>query len=451
MATKAPLVVPDPSTSGQSLIYPIFFMLGVGSLFPWNCFINATSYFSARFCGSARSDDYLPFFSCVFNLTEVAALVCCVKYGWSTVTGPLITYTCVFGVTAALVLFHDVSADFLFYFTALSLAVVGVCTALMSGGVFGLAGIFPPICTQALMSGQGLAGVVVSLSSIFTTLGAAEDDGCDADDDATTETCKEYTTDWAAFSYFVVAVITLLLCIVSYAVLDRLPITRYYRRKASSASADPSGTEDLSSPLIEVMAGSPSSPGSPSSSSGKVNRVMSTVRAPAFAVFTCFAVTLALFPTITSRIESQDRCEEGSNRFFNDLFVPFSFLMFNLFDFVGRVVPGFFDVDEKALKRGTVTFSLLRFVFFPLFLLCNVKGTILPTLFASDAFPLVIMAFFAFTNGLTSSYSMMLGPQLVQAKDQELTGTVMIFMLSSGLMMGSALSFVCLKISTGNW
>ena len=114
--------------------------------------------------GSSRSDDYLAFFSCVFNLTEVLALVCCVKYSWSTVTGPLIAYTCVFAVTAALVLVHEVSADFLFYFTALSLAIVGVCTALMSGGVFGLAGVFPPICTQALMSGQGLAGVIVSLS-----------------------------------------------------------------------------------------------------------------------------------------------------------------------------------------------------------------------------------------------------------------------------------------------
>ena len=81
-----------------------------------------------------------------------------------------------------------ITKDFLFYFTCLSLAVVGICTALMSGGVFGLAGIFPQICTQALMSGQGLAGVIVSLSSIFTTLAVApDDDDCQGDDDQNPE------------------------------------------------------------------------------------------------------------------------------------------------------------------------------------------------------------------------------------------------------------------------
>ena len=72
---------PDPISSGEHLIYPIFFMLGVGTLFPWNAFINATSYFDSRLCGSARSEDYLGFFGVIFNVTEVAALACCVKYG----------------------------------------------------------------------------------------------------------------------------------------------------------------------------------------------------------------------------------------------------------------------------------------------------------------------------------------------------------------------------------
>ncbi|GMI00666.1 hypothetical protein TrST_g8808 [Triparma strigata] len=439
--------LPDPSTSGQHLIYPIFFMLGVGSLFPWNCFINATAYFSTRFCGGSRADDYLAFFSVVFNFTEVVALVCCVKYGWSRVTGPLLTYTFVFLLCSILVLLPDssiITKDFLFYFTCLSLAVVGICTALMSGGVFGLAGIFPPICTQALMSGQGLAGVIVSLSSIFTTLAVApDDDDCQGDDDQNPEeeTCKEYTTDWAAFSYFIVAVITLLICVACYATLDRLPITAYYRENARRGSGEKG--EGLEDPLLDNVM-------EQSSDDGKVANILKAIRAPAFAVFTSFAVTLALFPTITSRIESESKCE-SSARFHNDLFVPFSFLIFNTFDFLGRVIPGFFVPSVKSLQRGTVIASLARFVFFPLFLLCNVKGTQLPTPFSNDFFPIFIMLLFALSNGSTSSYSMMLGPQLVPASEQELTGTVMIFFLSSGLMAGSAMSFICLKIGTGEW
>lgn len=76
---------PDPSVSGEHLTYPIFFMMGLGTLFPWNAFINATSYFSARFCGTSREEDYLAFFSVAFNVTEVAALACCVKFGWKQV------------------------------------------------------------------------------------------------------------------------------------------------------------------------------------------------------------------------------------------------------------------------------------------------------------------------------------------------------------------------------
>ncbi|GMH49051.1 hypothetical protein TL16_g00432 [Triparma laevis f. inornata] len=125
--------------------------------------------------------------------------------------------------------------------------------------------------------------------------------------------------------------------------------------------------------------------------------------------------------------------------------------MFNTFDFFGRVIPGFFSTSNKTLQRGTVIASLIRFVFFPLFLLCNVKGTELPITFNSDFYPIFFMMLFALTNGATSSFAMMLGPQLVPANEQELTGTVMIFFLSAGLMAGSAISFICLRVGTGEW
>ena len=219
-------------------------------------------------------------------------------------------------MTALLVLVDGISADFLFYYTLFSLAIVGVCTALMSGGVFGLAGMFPPNCTQALMSGQGLAGLIVSLTSILTTLGASADDGCSAGDDDASENCKAYSTDWAAFSYFTIACIVLLGCIGGYIILDRLPITQYYRAKAASTDTD--ATEEMDAPLLDSDA-------EVEGESGRVGRVIKTLSTPAFSVFFVFNVTLALFPTITSKIESTQKCET-SNRFFDDLFVPFGFL-----------------------------------------------------------------------------------------------------------------------------
>ena len=88
-----------------------------------------------------------------------------------------------------------------------------------------------------------------SLTSILTTLGAAADDGCLEDDDSSSS-CKPYSTDWAAFSYFTIACLTLLSCIAGYVVLDRLPITKYYREKAESANGL-DDTEEMDEPLLD--------------------------------------------------------------------------------------------------------------------------------------------------------------------------------------------------------
>ena len=87
---------PDPELSGERLLYPIFFFLGVGSLFPWNAFINANAYYASRFCGTARADDFLSFFGVIFNVSSVACLCCCVKYGWKQVVTPLVIYALAF-------------------------------------------------------------------------------------------------------------------------------------------------------------------------------------------------------------------------------------------------------------------------------------------------------------------------------------------------------------------
>ena len=38
--------------------YGSFFVLGVGTLFAWNAFITAATYFSSRFCGSEHEKTF---------------------------------------------------------------------------------------------------------------------------------------------------------------------------------------------------------------------------------------------------------------------------------------------------------------------------------------------------------------------------------------------------------
>jgi len=365
--------------------------------------------------------------------------------------GPLIVYTLVFIVTAALV--PVINVAWLFNFTLGSLAVIGVCTALLTGGVFGLGALFPPIYTQALMAGQGLAGLVTSLASIFTLLAVKPDNTCGEDDsnDDANNSCDPYSkVDWAAFSYFVVAVIMLLMCIVCYVILDKMPITEYYRNRAKSnpTSVDIE-TNDAVQPLLDIVTDDDYNP---AVSSERLRHVIGVVRGPATAVFLVFLVTLALFPTITGSIKSSKNCDDPDNRFQNDLFIPVSFLLFNGGDLLGRSLAGKVDTtNEKGTRRILVIASACRFVFFPLFLLCNVSSTILPVVFSNDFYPIAFMIVFAVSNGLTSTVCMMVGPSMVPANEQEMAGNVMVFSLSSGLFMGSVVSFACLKIGTGKW
>jgi hypothetical protein len=96
------------------------------------------------------------------------------------------------------------------------------------------------------------------------------------------------------------------------------------------------------------------------------------------------------------------------------------FLLFNIFDFLGRVCAGMFPV---VFTTRTISIPTLgRLVFFPLFALCNIRGSRLASPFNSDLAPIVIMALFAFSGGFCASSCMMLGPASAAKNDGPLAG-----------------------------
>ena len=58
-----------------------------------------------------------------------------------------------------------------------------------------------------------------------------------------------------------------------------------------------------------------------------------------------------------------------------------------------------------------LTFALLRFAFFPLFMYCNVDHVNLVTVFDSDAYYIVFMVLFGLSNGYISTLCMIYGPR----------------------------------------
>lgn len=373
------------------------------------------------------------------------------------ILGPLTLNASIFVLTTILV---TISVDpyLLFAVTLLSCCIVGSSNALLSGGIFGLAGTFPPNYTGAVMSGQGLAGLVVSVASLVTTWAGKPVDMC-TDDDAADDDgdCEDYV-DYSALSFFIISCIVMGSCVFSFLALLALPFTQYYQNKTledmkrgpsitydKDEKDSPAETEAL---LEDLLDSSGNEQVAYEVTPERVWRIFKLIKPAAASAYLTFAITLALFPSITVLIESSKQCSSNASRFNNDLFIPFMFLLFNVFDFIGRVLAG---VNQLGLTPDTVLIAVAcRVIFVPLFLFCNVSGSQLPVLFRSDAFPIIFMILFALSNGYLSTLSMMFGPTMVSARHSNLAGTIMIFCLTFGLLSGSTLSFVMLLISQGS-
>ena len=180
----------------------------------------------------------------------------------------------------------------------------------------------------------------------------------------------------------------------------------------------------------------------------KMLSVVRKVEAPATAVFLTLTCTLMLFPSCVVRLRSQYLCPLGreGSRLNADLFVPILFVLFNLSDFLGRLLAGFNDFGITLTWLCTA--ALARFALVPLLLLCRLSDSTLPVLFSSDIFPVVFMILLGLTNGFLSTLAMVMFPSLVSPRKVAPAGNVMILCLNLGLLCGAAFSFIVLFIST---
>ncbi|CAN0442063.1 unnamed protein product, partial [Scytosiphon promiscuus] len=86
------------------------------------------------------------------------------------IMGSLVVSLLIFVVCGIFVLVEELSSKTLFFWTMCLILLSGFSTAILQGGLFSMASAFPPRYTQAMMAGQGLAGLAVALAGLFTTL-----------------------------------------------------------------------------------------------------------------------------------------------------------------------------------------------------------------------------------------------------------------------------------------
>uniref|UniRef100_A0A8C3U6E3 Solute carrier family 29 member 1 (Augustine blood group) n=1 Tax=Catharus ustulatus TaxID=91951 RepID=A0A8C3U6E3_CATUS len=336
-------------------VWLIFFILGLGTLLPWNFFMTAREYFIGRLAdktshvrnqtGEATlAPSYLQ--SVFDNFMTLCAMVPLLIFTCLNsfihqripqqirISGSLVAIGLVFLVTAIMVKVPMEPLPF-FVFTMISIVFINSFGAILQSSLFGLAGLLPASYTAPIMSGQGLAGTFAALAMIFSiAIGAQQPE--------------------SFIGYFTTACVTIVLAIVSYVVLPH---------------------------MLWVLA---------------------------LSVCFVFTVTIGVFPAVTAQVSTV----LGEGNKWGVYFIPVScFLLFNVFDWTGRSLTALFTWPGKDSCLLPVI-VVLRVIFVPLFMLCNVKPRYyLPVVFSHDAWYIVFMIFFSISNGYLASLCMCFGPK----------------------------------------
>ncbi|XP_077445727.1 equilibrative nucleoside transporter 2-like [Stigmatopora argus] len=458
----------DAPSDWGCLVGICFFILGLGTLLPWNFFMTASLYFQDRLNtnvtnGSDVSNNSKYFNSCMTLLSQLPLLLFTllnsILYQRISevvrIAGSLVFILLLFVFTAVLVKVPMEDMDRFFAITMATIWFINSFGAVLQGSLFGLVGMLPQQYSAVFMSGQGLAGTFAAIAMLLAT--ASDADG-----------------ESAALGYFITPCVGTLLTLFCYFLLHRLAFARYYLHESAKYEA---GTTDelltaesnlADGGKLNGHAGGPEKGAvaeDETESRGKeaftsleqvekkrakasIFEVFKKIWVMAFCVTFVFTVTLSVFPAITVdvRTSSPDfRTALPGNweRYFINVCC---FLTFNINDFLGRTVTTFVRWPRKESR----IFPLLvvsRVVFVPLLMLCNVQErSYLPVYFPSDAVFTVIMSLFSVTSGYFVCLSMSYAPQLVEAKDAETAGSLMTFFLALGLSIGAALSFPLRKL-----
>ncbi|KAI4875830.1 hypothetical protein NFI96_004183 [Prochilodus magdalenae] len=415
-------------------VWLIFFMLGLGTLLPWNFFMTATMYFTGRLGdnstieateGENRSVLQAKFNNVMTLCAMIPLLVftCLNSFLHQRIpqklriAGSLTAILLVFLVTAILVKVTIEPLPF-FVITMVKISTINAFGAVLQGSLFGMAGTLPASYTTPIMSGQGLAGTFAAFSMICAIASGSA------------------LTD-SAFGYFITACAVIGLAITSYVALPKLEFFQYYQEKIHSS---PEQDEENKMDLLkkeENKQGASASEGAQRDPS--IVDIFKKIWVMALSVCFCFTITIGTFPAVTADVKSTI----ANGGAWEGYFIPVScFLLFNVCDWAGRSLTAVCMWPGKDSKLLPILL-LARVVFVPLFMLCNVQPRYnIPIFFAHDAWFIIFMIFFAFSNGYLASLCMCFGPKKVAPNEAETAGAIMAFFLSLGLALGASLSFL---------
>ncbi|KAJ5477275.1 hypothetical protein N7539_007419 [Penicillium diatomitis] len=405
------------------LEYGVFFLLGISMLWAWNMFLAAATYFHSRF----ESDEwiaghYQPSILTVSTLTNLGTVWAFAKIQKrlsypARITISLLVNCAVFTLLAfSTVVLKNIPVRAYFGFLMVMVFGASFAAGLNQNGVFAyVAGYGREEYTAAIMSGQGVAGVLPCIAQIVSVLAVPRSKG-----DGQTQDGGQGSSSRSAFIYFFTATGVSVLTLIAFLYL--------LRHRPSPRRVTTGEDEDAS--LI----------GHVKDKSVGLWTLFKKLRSLSIAVFLCLMITMMFFPVYTSRIVSVHDSEK-SRVYDSNVFIPLAFLFWNVGDLAGRVAVSYPGLSLAHRPKVALTLTVARVVFVPLYLLCNIDGS--GAAVQSDVFYMVVVQLlFGVTNGYLASSCMMGASVWVSPDEREAAGGFMSMMLVAGLAAGSFLSFL---------
>lgn len=410
-------------------------------------FLAAAPYFQTRFESNewilANSQSAILSVSTTANLLALLVLMniqSSANYPLRIKASLLVTIA-VFGLlTISTVAFRDVSATTYLVFLLLMVGASAWAAGMMQNGAFAFAASFGrPEYTQAIMAGQGVAGILPPLAQMVSYL--AVPTGSEPTTPTTLEgDAPEAAPSTSAFIYFLTAVLISILTLLAFYPL----VMRHNALIESRLLADEDTQQAYLSQSITSLEEAERARRhyvGPIQLFRKLNLI-------AVSVFLCFVVAM-FFPVFTAKILSvhdssffspSDPPSDARSIFAPGAFIPLGFFFWNLGDLLGRVSPMFLPFSLRDRPVALFAVACARLVFLPMYLLCNIRG--MGATINSDLFYLLVVQLpFGLTNGWLGASSMMAAGEWVDEGEREAAGGFMSMCLVGGLSVGSLASF----------
>ncbi|KAM8845730.1 equilibrative nucleoside transporter 4 isoform 2-T4 [Spinachia spinachia] len=435
--------IPDDRYHG---IYFAMLLAGVGFLLPYNSFITDVDYLHHKFEGTSIVFDMsltyilVALLAVILNnvLVERLSLHTRITVGYILALGPLI-FVSVFDVWLA-----KFTTRQAYIVNLVSVGVVAFGCTVQQSSFYGYMGMLPKRYTQGVMTGESTAGVIISLSRIFTKL-----------------LIPDERTNTLIF--FLVSISMEMLCFLLHLLVRRSKFVSYYTNHAQGKGPvkghDPhnSGTGYRVHHDVTTEEGNGGTGPTPTEEvvedfeggtyvrfdapKAKIRRswpglrdmilhryvVSRVIWAYMLSIAVTYSITLCLFPGLESEIRNHTLGE----------WLPILIMAtFNMSDFVGKILAALpYDWSGGRL----LFFSCLRVVFIPLFVMCVYPASA-PTL-SHPAWPCLFSLLMGVTNGYFGSVPMIQAAGKVPPEQRELAGNTMTVSYMTGLMVGSAVAY----------